>query len=320
MPAKITDAERARRRLHQQQKIAKARKVLGGGFALGTAFAIFKWVREFQEDKRRKQDNAAALQWARLERARMDPNFRRRLLEQVEHERKQMEERDNLERLRLANDPARIQRFNEQRLRDYQAFQQSRLREEQKFQEHVAAFQRYEEEELQYNLRRAVEVNAPRQAADLTRNAAEAKFVAEQKLILSPIDAQNNLPECYGPDPVSQEDVDLKSNSDAVAIIYERGDGQPLRAHCYERSNFKTWWAPGNLGSSSLYAYDSPQNRSDYQIFRLPNDLTYVTENSTKVILENPAKIFQRIHYKDVHTHKGIMKLYVLVPVPVVGH
>jgi len=242
MPAKITDAERARRRLHQQQKIAKTRKVLGGGLFAGSVFGIFKLIQHIEEEKRHN----AALMWARIE--------RRRIAQLSEAER---------------------------------------------------------------NLRRVIseafsEIRSEQQRRNAPRIDAEAKFVADHQP--PPIDP-NTLPECYGPDPVSQEEVNLKENADAVAIIYERG--QPLRAHCYERTNFEAWWAPGNMGSCSLYAYDNPENRSDYQIFRLPNDQTYVTENSTKVILTNPAKIFQRVFYKDVHTHKGMIKLYVLIPVPV---
>jgi len=286
--ARITESERARRRLLQQQKIAKARRVLGSGFAIGTAFAIFKWIREYQLEQRQHRQHKIALEWARQERMRTDAEFRLRAT--ARQEQRAAEERKN----------------PEQRLREQEEFMQ---RQEEFMQRQAEAAM----QQLHYNQRARAASNVQVDA----RNAAEAKFVAEHQP--RPIDP-NTLPECYGPDPISQEDVDLKENPDAVAIIYERG-APSIRAHCYERQNFAYWWAPGNLGSSSLYAYDDPQNRSDYQIFRLPNDQTYVTENSTKVLLTDAAtKIFQRVFYKDVHTHKGLIKLYVLVPVPVVGH
>lgn len=277
--AHITESERARRRLLQQQKIAKARRVLGGGFAIGTAFAVFKWIREYQLETRQHRQYEFALEWARRERMRTDTEFRLRQELRAAEERKTLEQR---------------------------------LREQEEYLQRQEEFMQRQAEAAMQQLRARAAQNAQVDA----RNAAEAKFVAEHQ---PPVIDPNTLPECYGPDPISREEVDLKNNPDAVAIIYD-GSGSPLRAHCYERSNFANWWADGNLSYSSLpYAYDSPENRNDtYRIYNLYNDQTYISENSKNLLLENNAtKIFQRVFYKDVHTHKGLIKLYVLIPVPV---
>jgi len=305
---RISEQERARRRHLQMKKVAKARKVLGAGLAVGATFGIGMFIKNIIDERRLERQEQLALEWTRQQRLRRDAEFRQR--DEQRRERERRAEGRLIDRLAAAPE----------RERNYEEYVATRI--------HAMALAAVTEHKRQvaeqkrqvnprYGDRQQIEdarnaADAVRNLADAARNAAEAKFVRENP----PLPIQG-LPECFGPDPISQEEVNLTDNRDAVAIIYERGN--PLRAHCFERPNFEDWWSNANLFHSSKYAYDRNQPNSQYQIFRLYNDQTYITEYSTKILRESPAKVFQRVFFKKVlsGTDAVSIDLHVLIPVPV---
>jgi len=310
------EEKRARRRRLQMKKVAKARKVLGPGLAVGAAFGIGMFIKNIINERRLERQEQLALEWTRQERLRRDAEFKQRDEQRRERERRTAAEMEERERDRLANDAERLREYNARYIASRDSAMALAAEREREFQEYIAerdsamALAAAAEERRQAAIREVNERYEQRQQIVDTRNAVETKFVQENPPL--PIQA---VPECFGPDPISQEEVNLAENEDAVAVIYERGN--PLRAHCFERGNFESWWSNANLYHSSKYAYDRNQPNSRYQIFRLYNDQTYITENSTKIIRENPAKVFQRVFFKKVVSGPDSLDLYVLIPVPV---